>query len=130
MFLSLHLAEPSYPKYEKRPSPCPLSPPQAASVARMFRCISKDSSESLTKLDRWSRVRGKLQQLDEQRTKKLQDLQMIGRLSDRRSNNEVVNINCKKVTFSWQRGRKIGEFIGQDSVPFFSNWSTSAGELR
>ncbi|XP_071800919.1 mitogen-activated protein kinase kinase kinase 4-like [Asterias amurensis] len=118
--------EPSYPKYEKRPSPCPLSPPQAASVARMFRCISKDSSESLTKLDRWSRVRGKLQKLDEQRTKKLQDLQMIGRLSDRRSNNEVVNINCKKVTFSWQRGRKIGE--GQRGTTVYSCINMDTGE--
>ncbi|XP_038048070.1 mitogen-activated protein kinase kinase kinase 4-like isoform X1 [Patiria miniata] len=116
------MSEPSYPK---RPTTSPLSPPQS-SLTRMFRSISKDSAESLSKMDRWQRIRSKLQQLDEQRNKKLQDLQMIGMVSDRHSHNEVVNINCKKVTFRWQRGRKIGE--GQCGTTVYSCINMDSGE--
>ncbi|XP_022089854.1 mitogen-activated protein kinase kinase kinase 4-like [Acanthaster planci] len=110
------------PPFSKRGTPSPMSPP----LPRMFHSISKDSAESLSKMDRSERVRSKLQQLEERRNQKLQDWSLIGTVSDRHSDHEVVNINCKKVTFRWQRGRKIGE--GQFGTTVYSCINMDTGE--
>ncbi len=71
-------------------------------------CFQYPESENK---DRMTKIREALEALEIQRSKMLMERQRIGCVSDKPSDNEVININCKKVTFGWQRGFKIGTVL-------------------
>ncbi|XP_063954186.1 mitogen-activated protein kinase kinase kinase 4-like [Lytechinus pictus] len=129
--------DPGFPRYDKRCSPNPTSSPLPSN--HVFRALSRDteyaprtannctpSGAACQKRDRRSRKVQALEQLEQARNDKLQRVSMIGRISDQHNNHEVVNINCKKVTFRWQRGFKIGE--GQFGTTVYSCINMNTGE--
>ena len=56
-----------------------------------------------------TKIREALDKIETKRNNMLIEKQRIGCVSDKPSDNEITNINCKKVTFGWQRGFKIGK---------------------
>ena len=56
-----------------------------------------------------TRIRKALETLEDKRNIMLMERSRIGCVSDCHYDNEIININCKKVTFGWQRGFKIGK---------------------
>ncbi|XP_072036132.1 mitogen-activated protein kinase kinase kinase 4-like [Amphiura filiformis] len=106
----------------------PLSPKLSALStslsARTFQTILTKDPES-EKKDRMTKIREALEELEVQRNTMLMERQRIGCVSDKPSDNESININCKKVTFGWQRGFKIGEGV---SATVYSCINMETGE--
>lgn len=75
---------------------------------------------------RWRRINARLQKMEQERDKKLQDKKHIGFVREDTAPSPVISINCKKVTFNWQRGFKIGD--GQFGTMVYSCINMDTGE--
>ncbi|XP_071480035.1 mitogen-activated protein kinase kinase kinase 4-like [Diadema antillarum] len=135
--------DPGFPRYDRRASPNPFCSTPAGH-SQVFRTLSRDvdgtpsgsagvagstsAGGTPAGCARGSIARrvSEIEELERKRTALLQSRSMIGRVSDQQHSQEVVNINCKKVTFRWQRGFKIGE--GQFGTTVYSCINMNTGE--
>ncbi|PIK56652.1 putative mitogen-activated protein kinase kinase kinase 4, partial [Apostichopus japonicus] len=93
--------------------------------------VTPDCSPKCTKLNiksgrRCRNIQAKLQEMERKRNQKLREKKHIGVVREDTAPSPVISISCKKVTFKWQRGFKIGE--GQFGTVVYSCINMDTGE--
>ncbi|XP_077977573.1 mitogen-activated protein kinase kinase kinase 4-like [Glandiceps talaboti] len=102
-----------------------LSVPSFKANYQEFRSLDIDEGPVIME-NRMERVQDKLAIIEANRNVRLQEKQVIGKVLDQTADPETINVSCKKVTFRWQRGFKIGE--GQCGTTVYSCINIDTGQ--